>query len=79
MCAWYGHLGAKNTNRLSRIMASKMIGKEQKQLECKYRTQVKQKARQNVSHPIHVFLIEFIKLSSGRDYKAAKATKKCCT
>ncbi len=66
MCTWYGHLGAKNKNRLSRItnMASKIIGKEQNQLACIYKTQVKQNAQQIASDPVYPLFQEFIKLPS---------------
>ena len=45
--------------------ASKMNGKEQKPLGCMCKIQMKQKACQIVSEPVHPLLKEFIKLPSG--------------
>ena len=77
MHTWYGNLGAKNKNRLTKIVntASKIIGKGQKQLGLCYETQVKQKAQQIVSDSMHPLFREFIKMPSGRRFRAATATK----
>ncbi len=65
--AWYGHLGAKNKTRLAKIinMASKIIGKEQKQLGGIYKIHVKRKAQRILADPGHPLADEFIKLPSG--------------
>lgn len=73
VCTLYGHLGEKDKNRLCRI--TNLAGKEQRHLGCMYKTQVKQKARRIASDPVHPLFNEFIKLPSGRCYRAAAATK----
>lgn len=49
ICTWYGHLGVKNRAKLAKIvkMASKIIGREQKQLGCIYDDRVERKAPVN--------------------------------
>lgn len=74
---WFGNLGAKNRNKLSRIvnMASKIVGKGQRPLADTYVTYVRRKAKYIVSDSIHPRFTEFKKLPSGRRYTAAIATK----
>lgn len=77
ICTWYGHLGVKNRAKLAKIvkMASKIIGREQKQLGCIYDDGVEWKAHRILADPSHPLASEFQKLPSGRRYRAAKTTK----
>lgn len=77
MCTWFGNLGVKNRNKLSRIvkLGSKIVGKGQGQLADLYTTHMRRKAHHIVSDPVHPLFTEFRKLPSGRRYTAALATK----
>ena len=77
MYTWFGNLGVRNRNTLSRIvkMGSKIVGKGQRQLTDIYTTRMRRKAQHIVSDPVHPLFTEFKKLPSGRRYRAAIATK----
>ncbi len=81
MCTWYRDVGAKNKNRLTRItnMASKLIGKEQKQLGCIYKCRWNKRPDKLCLILFTPSLKNFIKLPLGRHYRAPAATKNIYT
>ena len=74
---WYGHLTVKQKTKLNRTVniASKLIGREQKQLSTLYNSAVKRKASQIFNDSVHPLNCELQKLPSGRRIKVPLARK----
>lgn len=77
MAMWYGNLNTKGRCKLQRIvnLASKIIGKTQKQLSCIYKDVLRKKAVKIANDPSHPLCSEFELLPSGRRYKVPKANR----
>lgn len=77
LVTWYSHLTMSNKNKLARLIttASKVIGRQQRQLPELYHAAVCRKAKLivcDVSHPLHAC---FEKLPSGRRFRVPLARK----
>ena len=77
MAMWYGNLNVKGRTKLQRIvnLASKIIGKRQKQLSCIYIKVILKKAVKIANDPSHPLCRELELLPSGRRYKVPKANR----
>ena len=77
MAMWYGNLNLKCRGKLQRIvkLASKIIGKTQKQLSCIYNEVLRKKAVKIVNDPSHPLHREFEILPSGRRYRTPKTNR----
>ncbi len=77
MIMWYGNLNIKWRNKLQKIvnMASKILGKPQKQLSSLYNELIRSKAEKIISDSSHPLYSEFELLPSGKRYRLPMARK----
>ena len=77
MAMWYGNLNVKGKTKLQRIvnLASKIIGKRQKQLSCIYEIIIRKKAIKIAHDPSHPLFREFDLLPSGGRYRVPRHSR----
>lgn len=73
--AWFSHLSSKCKTKLNRVVsiASKIVGKPQKQLTNLYTDRLKRKARRIVADATHPLCNQFELLKSGKRYRVPLA------
>ena len=76
---WFGYMKVKQKAKLARVVntASKLVGREQRQLSTLHRKATTRMARVIVSDNMHPLHGAFEKLPSGRRYRMPFANK-CC-